>query len=100
MTKERRTYERIARSLPVRWEGLMGRHEARLEDLSLGGCFVTTSSRMDLGEIVELEIRKASGDWLPLRGQVISYQPAVGFGVEFDSLTEEEEFTLREIMSG
>ena len=99
MTKERRTYERIARSLPVRWEGLMGRHEARLEDLSLGGCFVTTSSRMDLGEIVALEIRKPSGDWLPLRGQVISYQPAVGFGVEFDSLTEEEESTLKEIMN-
>jgi hypothetical protein len=45
---------------------------------------------MDLGEIVALEIRKASGDWLPLRGQVISYQPAVGFGVEFDSLTEKK----------
>jgi hypothetical protein len=55
---------------------------------------------MDLDEIIALEIRKPSGDWLLLRGQVISYQPAVGFGVEFDSLTEEEEFTLKEIMNG
>jgi hypothetical protein len=100
MTQERRNYERITKRIPVRWEGLTGRHEARLEDLSLGGCFVTTSSRMDLDEIIALEIRKSSGDWLPLRGQVISYQPAVGFGVEFDSLTEEEESTLNEIMNG
>ena len=61
---------------------------------------MTTSSRMDLGETVALEIRKLSGDWLSLRGQVISYQPAVGFGVQFDSLTEEEESTLKEIMKG
>ncbi len=61
---------------------------------------MTTSSRMDLGEVIALEILRPSGDWLSLRGRVISYQPAVGFGVQFDSLTEKEASALEEIMNG
>lgn len=75
------------------------RHEARVDDVSLGGCFVNTYGRVELNEAVNLEIQLPSGEWLPLRGQVASYQPGVGFGLSFTSLSEDEVASLRKLMS-
>lgn len=98
MTQERRTDERVSVNLPVRWDGLSGQHEARIEDIGLGGCFVNTLSRVDIGEVVGLEIKLPSGEWLLLRGEVTSYQDAVGFGLQFSFITEDEESALRQLM--
>ncbi len=98
MTEERRSDERISLNLPVRWDGMAGSGEARLEDLSLGGCFVNTGGRVDLGELVGLEIKLPSGEPLLLRGEVTSYQAGIGFGVVFPFLTDEEEQALRELI--
>ncbi len=98
MTDERRQEDRVQISLPVRWDGLSGTYEARIEDLSLGGCFVNTRGRVDTGEVIVLEIKLPSGEWLPLRGEVASYQNGIGFGLLFTFLTEDEEYALREIL--
>jgi hypothetical protein len=73
-------------------------HEARVDDVSLGGCFVNTFGRVELHEIVNLQIQLPSGEWLPLRGEVASYHPGVGFGLAFTSLSEEEIEVLKELM--
>ena len=99
MTKDRRSDERVSLNLPAKWDGLSGGHEARIEDLSLGGCFVNTAGRVDLGEIVSLEFKLPSGEWLPVRGEVVSYQQGIGFGVLFSFLTDEEEQALRELVT-
>ena len=52
MIKNRRKDERVAINLPARWDGLSGKNEARIEDLSMSGCFVNTRGRVDVGEIV------------------------------------------------
>ncbi|MDQ1706948.1 MAG: PilZ domain [Pyrinomonadaceae bacterium] len=96
--KNRRSDERVSTNLSARWEGLSGRHEARIEDLSLGGCFVNTAGRVDVGELVGVELKLPSGEWLKLRGEVASYQQGIGFGVLFTFLTDEEEQTLRDII--
>ncbi len=98
MTDERRQEERVQINLPVRWNGQSGTHEARIEDLSFGGCFVNTSGRVDAGEIIVLEIKLPSGEWLPLRGEVASYQDGIGFGLLFTFLTDDEEYALREVI--
>ena len=85
MSDERRTDDRVALNIPVRWDGLSGGVGARIEDLSLGGCFVNTRGVVTLGELITLEIKLPSGEWLPLRGEVTSYQPAIGFGLVFPS---------------
>jgi hypothetical protein len=100
MTDERRAHERVALNLPVRWAGLSGGLGARIEDVSLGGCFVNTLGVVNLGELITLEIELPSGKWLPLRGQVISYQPAIGFGLVFSFLTGEEKYELRQLLAG
>lgn len=95
---ERRSDERVSTNFPAKWGGLEGSHEARIEDLSLGGCFVNTAGRVDVGEIVGVEMKLPSGEWLPLRGEVVSYQQGIGFGIVFPFLTDEEEQALRELI--
>ena len=77
---------------------MAGTHEARLEDISLGGCFVNTTGRVEVGEVIVLEIRLPSGEWLPLRGEVTSHQLGIGFGLVFSFLMEEEEEALKELV--
>jgi hypothetical protein len=99
MSDERRSDERVSINLPARWDGLSGTSEARIEDLSLGGCFVNATSHVEVGELVGLEIQLPAGDWLQLRGEVTSYQVGIGFGLVFPFLTDEEEQALRELVN-
>src|SRR6185503_7853414 len=98
MSRERRNNERKQILLEARWESLSKRHEARVDDVSLGGCFVNTYAKVELGERVNLEIQLPSGKWLPLRGRVASYQPGVGFGLSFTPLTARGTEVLKELM--
>src|ERR1044072_6098777 len=98
MSRERRTNERKRLLLEARWESLSSRHEARVDDVSLGGCFVNTYTKAELGEYINLEIQLPSGEWLPVRGQIVSYQPGVGFGMAFTSLTAKKAAALKELM--
>ncbi|MEP6921429.1 MAG: PilZ domain-containing protein [bacterium] len=97
MTEERRSDPRVPVNLTAKWDGQSGEHEARIEDIGMGGCFVNTVSRVNLGEVIGLEINLPSGKWLRIRGEVITYHEAVGFGMVFTFLTEEVELALREI---
>ncbi len=97
MPDERRTNKRKRILLEAKWESMSRTHEARVDDVSLGGCFVNTFGRVELNEAVNLEIRLPSGEWLPLRGHVASYQPGVGFGLSFTSLSEDEIAASEEI---
>lgn len=99
MTDDRRTDERLPINLSARWDGGSGGHEARIEDVSLGGCFINTAGRVDLGEFMVVEIKLPSGEWLQLRGEVVSFQEGIGFGVVFPFLTEDEERALRELIT-
>lgn len=75
------------------------RHEARVDDVSLGGCFVNTYGHVEYKEPVELEILLRSGEWLALHGQVATYHAGVGFGMSFTSLTDEQRMALEELIA-
>jgi PilZ domain len=98
MNQERRRSERKRVLLEAKWESMSRTHEARVDDVSLGGCFVNTFGRVELHEMVNLQIQLPSGEWLPLRGEVASYHPGVGFGLAFTSLSEEEVEMLKDLM--
>lgn len=99
MSNNRRSDERVSINLPARWDGLSGKHEGRIEDLSLRGCFLNTTKRVDVGEVVGVELKLPSGEWLQLRGEVAFYHTGVGFGVLFTFLTDEEEQALRQLIN-
>ena len=98
MGEERRRSERKRVLLEAKWESMSRTHEARVDDVSLGGCFVNTFGRVEPNEIVNLQIQLPSGEWMPLRGEVASYQPGVGFGLSFTSLSAEKVAVLKELL--
>ena len=98
MPDERRTNNRKQILLEAKWKSVSRRHEARVDDVSLGGCFVNTYAQVEPGEHIDLEIQLASGKWLALRGYVASYQSGVGFGMSFTSLSVEETAELEELI--
>jgi hypothetical protein len=96
---ERRNSKRKRVVLEARWESMSRRHQARVDDVSLGGCFVNTYGPVELNEPVSLQILLPAGVWLNLRGTVVTYQPGVGFGISFSSLTDDEETSLKELIA-
>lgn len=96
---ERRSTERKRVLLEARWESMSKRHQARVDDVSLGGCFVNTYGPVEINEHVKLQILTPEGVWLSLRGRVVTYQLGVGFGVSFSKLSNEEETVLRELIA-
>jgi hypothetical protein len=50
-------------------------------------------------EEIDLQIQLPSGEWLPLRGRVASYQPGVGFGISFTALSAGKRAVLRELLA-
>ena len=99
MTEERRRNQRKRILLEAKWESMSRTHEARVDDVSLGGCFVNTFGRVELNEQVNLQIELPSGEWFALSGYVASYQPGVGFGMRFDPLSEEKSGILEELIA-
>ena len=99
MPEERRSNRRKRLLLDAKWESMSSAHEARVDDVSVGGCFVDTHGRVELNELVNLEIQLPSGQWLPLQGIVVSCQPGVGFGLSFTSLGEKQIALLSELIA-
>ncbi|HZN08060.1 MAG TPA: PilZ domain-containing protein [Pyrinomonadaceae bacterium] len=99
MTEDRRRNQRQKVLLEARWASLSKRHEARVDDVSLSGCFVNTYGPVEIGEPVSLSIRRHSGEWLAVRGYVATYQHGVGFGMAFTDLTEENEKALVDLIA-
>src|SRR5689334_13301799 len=98
MGQERRSSQRKRILLEAKWESMSRTHEARVDDVSLGGCFVNTYGHVEFAEEINLQIQLPSGEWLPLRGRVASYQPGVGFGIAFTSLSAKKRATLQELL--
>ena len=87
MRENTRRNERYPLPLEVYWESLSGKHEARISDISLGGCYMESLAQVIVGEEIQFEIRLPTGGRMPLRGKVIYHQPNLGFGVSFINLS-------------
>jgi len=90
MPAERRRYERLTVYLKVRWEGLLGRYEGMLSDLSAGGCFILSDDKVTPRELLRLEIQLHTGEWVKVWGEVSNCFPPVGFGVMYTEVDDED----------
>jgi hypothetical protein len=95
--RERREDERARVSLEAWWEGMSGRHTARVSDISMGGCFIDTLGAAEIGELIVFAIKRPTGGWLQLSGQVVSVDANVGFSVGYSFLTDEEQQELKRL---
>lgn len=81
--ENKRRYGRLRLPLEVRWEGLSGKHEARVYDLSAGGCYIESMGQVMDGERIVFRVQTPRGRWLVLHGEIVHHQPNMGFGVRF-----------------
>jgi hypothetical protein len=98
MENNRRNKERATVSLEIALESASGKHDTRISDLSVSGCFVDSIASHSTGEIVALDIRMPSGEWLRLSGEVAYVYPGIGFGVKFTLTSDEDKAQLEEVV--
>lgn len=85
---EARTHERTAILTEIEMTSASGRREARISDLSLGGCFVDTIVTARVGEDITLRLGLDSDQPIEVSGTIVYILDGFGFGISFGELTE------------
>lgn len=91
-----RKHERKAIFTEIVLRSASGKREARISDLSMGGCFVDTIVNARVGEDVSLRITFDPGYVLDLTGKIAYVLEGTGFGVSFTDLTDAAIKSLRQ----
>jgi hypothetical protein len=73
-------------NLPARWEGALARESATVTDLSRSGCFVLTGGKVEVKELVWLQI------------QLVDAASEIGFALKFNSSSPEDEAALAKFL--
>ena len=85
---ERRNDDRHNIKIDVEWEGLIGRKEGTISDISVNGCFVLCSGEVEDGENIKIFVPLNGGRKIQFWGEVVNHFPEIGFAVRFIELTE------------
>lgn len=88
--EERRSKPRLSVSINAEWDAREGKHQARITDLSEGGCYLDTVGEVRSGEVVAFRVLLPDDDWLYLEGEVRHHRHGFGFGVQFLELNDEQ----------
>ena len=100
MQHERRSAPRARVKLTARWEGVMARESGTVTDLSRSGCFVLTGGKVEVKELVWLEIQLTEGQMVNCWAEVVNIASEIGFALRFNSSSPEDETTLAKFLEG
>jgi len=98
MEKDRRSAPRARVKLSARWEGVLSRENATVTDLSRSGCFVLTGGKVEVKELVWLEIQLTDKQAVNFWAEVVNEAPEIGFALKFNSSSPEDETALAEFL--
>ncbi len=98
MEKDRRSAPRARVKLPARWEGVLSRENATVTDLSRSGCFVLTGGKVEVKELVWLEIQLTAHDKVNFWAEVVDAASEIGFALKFNSSSPEDEEALAKFL--
>lgn len=93
-----RQHNRIAISLDVVLDAGSGKLDARISDISLGGCYVDTIVQVSVGETMRFKVRLPMGHWVQLYGEIIHYTQGFGFGIRFSQIAEEDLILIEQVI--
>jgi hypothetical protein len=93
-----RNQNRTPVSIKIILEWSSGKREARISDISLGGCFIDYMTPVNKGEQVAFQVKIPDGEWLALTGEVVYVFSGVGFGVRFAPLSESDRIILEHLI--
>ena len=91
---ERRSAPRVRVKLPARWEGALSRETGTVTDLSRSGCFVLSGGKVEVKELVSLEINLTETQSVNFWAEVVDAASEIGFALKFNSSSPEDEATL------
>lgn len=94
MERDRRAAPRVRVKLAARWEGAMSREKATVTDLSRTGCFVLTGGKVEVKELVWLEIQLTDKQTVNFWAEVVNEASEIGFALKFNSSSPEDEAAL------
>ena len=100
MEKDRRSAPRARVKLQARWEGVLSRETATVTDLSRSGCFVLTGGKVELKELVWLEIHLSNQQTVNFWAEVVDAASEIGFALKFNSSAPEDEEALAKYLEG
>lgn len=100
MEKERRSAPRARVKLAARWEGVLSRENATVTDLSRNGCFVLTGGKVEVKELVWLEIQLSETQAVTFWAEVVDAALEIGFALKFNSSSPEDEAALAQFLEG
>ena len=98
MEKDRRSAPRARVKLTARWEGVLSRESATVTDLSRSGCFVLTGGKVEVKELVWIEIQLTDRQAVNFWAEVVNKSSEIGFALKFNSSSPEDEATLAEFL--
>jgi len=98
MEKDRRSSPRVRVKLPARWEGVLARENATVTDLSRSGCFVLTGGKVEVKELVWLEIELSVHQKVNFWAEVVNEASEIGFALKFNSSSPEDEAALEKYL--
>lgn len=99
MDAENREDERKEFSADVVLEFASGEYQARISDISLGGCYVDAIASVAEGEPISITITLSREKSQRYHGKVAYVLPGFGFGMCFSDLNEENTDFLQQILS-
>ena len=98
MENERRSAPRVRVKLPARWEGVVSRENATVTDLSRTGCFVLSGGKVEVKELVWLEIQLTDRQTVNFWAEVVNEASEIGFALKFNSSSPEDEAALAKFL--
>ncbi len=98
MENERRSAPRARVNLPARWEGVLSRENATVTDISRNGCFVLSGGRVEIKELVWLEIQLPDRDPVHFWAEVVNQASEIGFALRFNSGSSDDEEMLAKFL--
>ncbi|MEO8650632.1 MAG: PilZ domain-containing protein, partial [Acidobacteriota bacterium] len=91
-----RDQERVPFLVEVMLNIASARCQARISDLSSGGCFIDSIVSVTPGDAIDFDLKHPSGDSMHFKGEITYAMPAIGFGVKFLDISESQKlFTER-----
>jgi hypothetical protein len=100
MEKDRRSAPRARVKLTARWEGVLSRENGTVTDLSRSGCFMLTGGKVEVKELVWLEIQLTDKQAVNFWAEVVNQASDIGFALKFNSSSPEDEETLATFLEG
>ena len=94
-----REHERYPHFIEIVLESASGKREARISDISIGGCFIDSIAGVFVTERISFVVKADDGRIVDFNGEVTYIFPGIGFGVKFIDLSDEASDYLRHAIS-